>query len=88
MPNDIDDDPPISHAIADGWADFAETMLPSTGGDEHAQANIAFHVGAMYVLEIAQQALARWSGEDASLALGMVEAELDELMNAHAVAVQ
>jgi hypothetical protein len=88
MPSDIDDDPPTSHAIADGWANFAKTVLPSIGGGEHAQAHIAFHVGAMYVLEIAQQVIARWSGEDASLARGMVEAELDAFMKAHAIVIQ
>jgi hypothetical protein len=81
MPTDTDDDLPITHAIADGWANFAETILPSIGGDEHAQAHIAFHVGAMYVLEIAQQVIARWSGEDASLALGMLDAELEQFMH-------
>lgn len=40
------------------------------------------------MLEIAQQAMARWSGEEASLALGMVEAELDEFMKSHAVVMQ
>jgi hypothetical protein len=25
MPSDLDLDPPVSHAIANGWADFAET---------------------------------------------------------------
>jgi hypothetical protein len=29
---DFDDDPPVSYAIADGWAEFAETVLPSVGG--------------------------------------------------------
>ena len=47
MPSDIEDDPPISHAIADGWANFAETVLPTIGGNKHAQAQIAFHFGAM-----------------------------------------
>jgi hypothetical protein len=88
MPGDIDNDPPISHALADGWANFAETILPSIGGGEHAQAHIAFHIGAMYVLEIAQQVIARWSGEEASLALGMVEAELEQFMKSHAIVTQ
>jgi hypothetical protein len=29
MPSDIDLDPPISHAIADGWTEFAERVLPT-----------------------------------------------------------
>ena len=40
------------------------------------------------MLEIAQQAIANWSGEEASLALSIVEAELEEFMKAHAVAIQ
>ena len=88
MASDIDDEPPISHALADGWANFAETILPSIGGDEHAQAHIAFHIGAMYVLEIAQQAIARWPGEEATLALGTVEAELEQFMKSHAIVTQ
>ena len=51
----IDLDPPISHAIADGWSSFVETILPTIGGTEHAQPHIVFHIGAMYVLQIAQQ---------------------------------
>jgi hypothetical protein len=58
MSSDIDDAPPSSHAIADGWASFAGTVLPSIGGNEHAQAQIAFHFGALYVLQIAQQVIA------------------------------
>jgi hypothetical protein len=88
MSGESDLDPPPSHAIADGWANFAETILPSIGGDEHAQAHIAFHIGAMYVLEIAQQAIARWPGEEATLALGTVEAELEQFVKSHAIAIQ
>jgi len=39
MPNDIDPDPPLSHAITDGWSDFANTILPAIGGDAHAEAH-------------------------------------------------
>jgi hypothetical protein len=88
IPSDIDLDPPISHAIADGWADFAETILPGIGGDKDAQAHVAFHFGAMYVLQIALHVLAARSGEEAALALGMLDAELDLFMKAHAAAVQ
>jgi hypothetical protein len=38
MASDSDIGPPASHAIADGWANFAETVLPSISGTEHAQA--------------------------------------------------
>jgi hypothetical protein len=88
MPSDIDLEPPISHAIADGWASFPETVLPSIGGDEHAEAHIAFHFGALYVLQIAQQIIAERSGEEVSLALGMLDGELDQFMRFHAVAIQ
>jgi hypothetical protein len=88
MPAAIDLDPPISHAIADGWADFTETILPAIGGSPHAEAHIAFHFGAMYVLQIALHVLAERPGEEAALALGMLDAELDQFMKAHAVAVQ
>ena len=54
----------------------------------HARAHIALHVGAMYVLEIAQQAIAHWSGEEAPLALGMVEAELEQFVKSHAIVIQ
>ena len=47
MPSDIDPDLPVCHAIADGWANFAETVLPTIRGNKHAQAQIAFHFGAM-----------------------------------------
>jgi hypothetical protein len=48
---DIHLDPPISHAIADAWTGF---------GDKHAEAHIAFHFGALYVLQIVEQVVARW----------------------------
>jgi hypothetical protein len=67
MPSDIDLDPPISHAIANVWADFAQTILPGIGGSTHAQAHIAFHFGAMYVLQIALHMLAERPGEEAAL---------------------
>jgi hypothetical protein len=88
MLSDIDDDPPISHAIADGWANFVKTVLPSIGGNELAQAHIAFHFGAMYVLQIAQEVIADRSGDEVSLALGMLDAELEQFMKSHAIAIQ
>jgi hypothetical protein len=88
MPSDIDLDPPISHAIADGWAEFAETDLPSIGGANHAQAHIAFHFGAMYVLQIVEQVVAHGSAEAAALALSTLGAELDQFMKAHAITTQ
>jgi hypothetical protein len=87
MPSDIENDPPISHAIAEGWADFAETVLPSIGGTEHTQACIALF-GAMYVLQIPEHVVALRSAEEAALALSTLGAEIDEFMKVHAVAVQ
>jgi hypothetical protein len=49
---------------------------------------VAFHFGVMCVLQIAQQVLAERSGEEVSLALGMLDAELDQFMKAHAIAIQ
>jgi len=90
MPTDIDTDLdlPISHAIADGWANFSETVAPGIGGSAHAEAHIAFYFSAMYVLQIVKLIVAdRWA-EDAALALGMLDAEIEEFMEAHAVAMQ
>jgi hypothetical protein len=87
-PADTDLDPPISHAIADGWADFAATILPAVGGSAHAEAHIAFHFGAMYVLQILEQVVEHGSAESAALALSMLTAELEEFIKAHAVAMQ
>jgi hypothetical protein len=81
MPSEVDLDPPVSHAIANGWANFAETVLPSISGIDHAEAHIAFHFGAMYVLQIAQQVIAARSGDEVSLALGMLDAELEQFMH-------
>jgi len=88
MHSDTDFNPPVSHAVADGWANFAETVLPSISGVEHAQAHIAFHFGALYVLQIVEQAVAHESAEAAALALSTLGAELDEFMKAHAIAIQ
>jgi hypothetical protein len=62
MPSDLVLDPPISHAIADGWANFAATVLPTIGGTEHTQAHIAFHFGAMF--QIVEQVVAHKSVEE------------------------
>jgi hypothetical protein len=88
VPSDIDDDPPISHAITAGWADFAKTVLPSVGGGQHAPAHVAFHFGAMYALKIVQEIIAQRSGEEVPLVLGMLDRELEQFMKAHAVVIQ
>jgi len=88
MPIKTPPDAPGSRAIADGWAHFAETVLPTIGGAEHAQAHIAFHFGALYVLQLVRQIVAQPSAEDAAAALGMLDAELEEFMSALAIMVQ
>jgi hypothetical protein len=88
MPSEDDDDPPISHAIGDGWANFSETVLPGIGGSAYAEAHIAFYFAAMYMLQIVKLLVADRSAEDATLALGMLDAEIEDFMSAHAVAVQ
>jgi hypothetical protein len=88
MSSDIDDGPPVSHAIADGWAEFAERVLPSIVRTQDAEAQVAFHFGAMDVLQIAQQVIAERSGEEVSLAMDMLDAELEQFMKSHAIAIQ
>jgi hypothetical protein len=88
MPSDIDDDPPISHAITDGWEEFVEKVLPVIRGTKHAEAHVAFYVGAMYVLQLVQQVIADRSSDALSVALDMLDAELEQFMSSHAVAIQ
>jgi hypothetical protein len=40
------DAPPIGHAIADGWTEFAERVLPAVHDAGKADAHVAFHFGA------------------------------------------
>jgi hypothetical protein len=88
MPTETDLDPPISHAIADGWADFTATILPVIDGDAHAEAHIAFNFDAMYVLQILDQVVEYGSGEAPTIALSMLNSERDEFIKTHAVAFQ
>jgi len=53
-----------------------------------SQAHIAFHIGAMYVLQILEHVVDHGAVEAAALALSTMTAELEEFMKAHAVAVQ
>jgi prenyltransferase beta subunit len=62
--------------------------LPGIGGSPHAEAHIAFYFAAMYVLQILKLLVADRSAEDAALALGTLDAEIEDFMSAHAVAVQ
>ena len=78
----------VSHAIANGWAEFAETVLPSIAGSERGKANVAFYFGAMYVLQILEHVVARESAEAGAITLGMLSTKLDEFMKAHEVAIQ
>jgi hypothetical protein len=88
MPNDIDDDPPISLAIADGWEEFAERLLPAIRGTEHAGAHVAVYFGAMYVLQLTQRVIEERSSDALSAALDMLDAELEEFIKSHAIVVQ
>jgi hypothetical protein len=72
MPSDIDLDPPISHAIADGWAEFAEMVLPLSVALSTLE-RIAYHFDVMYVLQIAQQVIEDRPGEEVSLAACWVQ---------------
>ena len=88
MCNDIDDDPPISHAITDGWEEFAERVLPAIRGTEHAEAHVAFYFGAMYVLQLTQQVIADRSSDELSVALDMLNVEVDQFVKSHAIVIQ
>ena len=60
-------DTPISHAVADGWADFAHMGLPSIGGGPMPEVHIAFYFGAFYVLQILERTSGRtWVGGGSS----------------------
>jgi hypothetical protein len=89
MPSDIiEDDPPISHAIADGWANFAETVLPSVEGTDNAQAHVAFYFGAIYMLGLVKEVVEHGTAEAAALALTTLDGELDRFLKAHSSVVQ
>jgi hypothetical protein len=81
-------DPPVGHAITDGWANVSETLLPAISGDVRAEAHIAFHFGTMYVLQILEQVVEHGSAEAAAVTLSALTAELEEILKARAVAVQ
>jgi len=83
MPDEVDDDLPVSHAIADGWAEFAERVMPGVGGTTHAQAHVAFHFGALYVLQLLQEVVEHKSAEAAAVALAMLTAKLNESLKTH-----
>ena len=62
MANYGDPNPRHSSVIADGWEEFAKTVLPTVGGTDQAEAHIAFHFGAMYALQIVKQVVAQKVG--------------------------
>lgn len=88
MSSDTDLDSPKSHAIADGWLKFAETILPTVSGNDHAQAHIAFSLWRFDVLQIVQEVVADRSVEAATLALRMLDAELEQFIKSHASVIQ
>jgi hypothetical protein len=88
MLGEMENDQPTSHAIADGWQEFTERVLQSIRGAKDAEAQVAFHFGAMQVLQLTQRVIADRSGAAVSLASEMLEAELDESMKACAISTQ
>jgi hypothetical protein len=88
MPSDAELDPPITPAIAEGRGEVRPNDFARVNGNAHSEAHVAFHFGALYVLQLVQQVVAERSAEAAALALGMLNSELEEFMEAHAVAVQ
>ena len=59
--------------------------MPSSA---HAEEHIAFHFGALYMLQLVGQIVVERSAEVAALALAMLTAELDEFVKTHSIAVQ
>jgi hypothetical protein len=88
MHSDFDDDPPSSHAIAEGWAEFSEKVLPTLGGTGAAQAHMAFYFGALHVLQIVDQIAESGSADAAALALSILTIELNEFIKAHSITTQ
>jgi len=74
MPSDNEDDLPVSHAIADGWAEFAERVMPGVGGTTHGQAHVAVHFGALYVLQLSQEIVEQGYAHQA-LGPGVIDAD-------------
>ena len=63
-------------------------VLPGVVGDKDEPAHIAFHFGAMYVLQALEQVVEHRSAESAALALSMLTTELEKFVKARAAAVQ
>jgi hypothetical protein len=88
MSDDFDDDPPISNAIAEGWSEFSEKVLPTVGGTEIAQAHMAFYFGALHVLQVIEQIAENGCADAAELALSILTIELNEFIEAHSSTTQ
>jgi len=67
---------------------FRRNRSTSIGGVKDAPAHIAFHFGAMYVLQILERVVEHGSVEAATITLSMLTTELDEFMKVHAVTTQ
>jgi hypothetical protein len=59
MSSDIADDPPVGRALADGWAEFAERVLPSVRAPSMRRPTLPSTLALGYVLQIAQQVIAQ-----------------------------
>jgi hypothetical protein len=75
-------DEPTSRVVAEGWREFAQTLLPTIAETGHVPTQVAFYSGAMYLLHVVQPAIAGGSDEAVSLAFKLLEAELSELADA------
>jgi hypothetical protein len=75
-------DEPTSRVVAEGWTEFAQTLLPTIADTGQAPTQVAFYFGAMYLLHVVQPAIAGGSDEAVSLAFKLLEAELNELADA------
>jgi hypothetical protein len=57
-------------------------------GTEHAEAHVAFYFGAMYVLQLTQRVIEERSNEAVSVALDMLDAEVDRFTKSHTIVIQ
>ena len=88
MSSDIDDNPPISHAIADGCEEFAEKVLPTVGGNEHAQVNVAFSFWHHVRAANRRAGCRTWVSRGGGARVEQLGAELDQFVKSHAVVIQ
>jgi hypothetical protein len=78
----ITHDEPTSRIVADGWREFAQTLLPTISDTGQAPAHLAFYFGAMYLLHVVQPAIAGGSDEAVSLAFQLLQTQLSKFIDA------